>query len=259
MMRSRKLIGAAVGLMVVAVAVAAGAGTSRASVAGTATVSRTSGLPQGSEPVVLRPADFTTRIDNPYWPMKPGSRWVYRETDPDGTRLKVVITVTNKTKKVANGITARIVRDTVTANGVLVEDTIDWYAQDKGGNIWYLGESTKEYEKGKVVSTKGSFEAGVDGAQPGIALPANPTAGLSYRQEYYAGQAEDTGSILSLREQVEVPFGHFGDIVMTRDLNSLKPKALEFKFFARGVGPVLAIGVSGGNGREELVRFTRGR
>ena len=251
-MRSKTRIRAAVGLMVAAVAVTAGGGVSRAAVAGT------SRLPQGSEPVVLRPADFTTRIDNPYWPMKPGSRWIYRETDPDGTKLKVVIVVTNKTKKVANGITARVVRDTVTANGVLVEDTIDWYAQDKGGNIWYLGEFTKEYEQGKVVSTKGSFEAGVDGAQPGIAMPANPTAGLSYRQEYYAGQAEDTGSILSLREQVEVPFGHFGDIVMTRDLNSLKPKSLEYKFFARGVGPVLAIGVSGGSGREELVRFTRG-
>lgn len=253
MMRSRKLIGAAVGLMVAAVAVAAGAGVGQAAVAGT------SALPQGSEPVVLKPADFTTRIDNPYWPMKPGSRWVYRETDPDGTKLKVVITVTNKTKKVANGITARVVRDTVTENGVLVEDTIDWYAQDKAGNIWYLGEFTKEYDKGKVVSTKGSFEAGVDGAQPGIAIPANPTAGLSYRQEYYAGEAEDTASILSLREQVEVPFGHFKDVVMTRDLNPLKPKMLEFKFFARGVGPVLVIGVSGGSGREELVRFTRGK
>jgi len=208
--------------------------------------------------VKLDPADFTTKIDNPYWPMKPGNRWVYRETDPEGTVLRVVVRVTDQTKKVANGITARVVRDTVTEDGVLVEDTWDWYAQDKAGNIWYLGELTKEYENGKLVSTGGSFEAGVDGAQPGIAIPANPKVGLAYRQEYYKGEAEDKASIFSLSEQAEVPFGHFKDVVMTRDLNPLKPKILEYKFFARGVGPVLVIGVSGGSDREELVRFTRG-
>lgn len=216
-------------------------------------------LPQGSEEVVLDPADFSTAIDNPYWPMKPGTRWVFRETEPDGTNLKVVVSVTNKTKTLANGVTGRVVRDTVTENGKLVEDTIDWYAQDKAGNIWYLGEYTKEYENGKFVSTAGSFEAGVDGAQAGIAMPAKPTPGLAYRQEYYKGEAEDKASILSLGEQVEVPAGHYKDVVMTRDLNALKPKILEYKFFARGVGPVLVIGVSGGSGREELVRFTRGR
>jgi hypothetical protein len=216
-------------------------------------------LPQGSEPVVLDPADFSTTIDNPYWPMKPGTRWVFRETEPDGTNLKVVVSVTNKTKTLANGVTGRVVRDTVTDSGKLVEDTIDWYAQDKAGNIWYLGEYTKEYENGKFVSAAGSFEAGVDGAQAGIAMPAKPTPGLAYRQEYYKGEAEDKASILSLDEQVEVPAGHYQDVVMTRDLNALKPKVLEYKFFARGVGPVLVLGVSGGSGREELVRFTRGR
>jgi hypothetical protein len=215
----------------------------------------TAGLPQGSEPVSLDPADFTTAIDNPYWPMKPGTRWVYRETDPDGGRLRVVVTVTNRTKRIANGITARVVRDTVTEDGQLVEDTFDWYAQDTEGNVWYLGELTKEYENGKVVSTEGSFEAGVDGAQPGIVMPANPTPGLSYRQEYYAGHAEDRAEVVSLDEQVEVPFGHFTDVVMTRDLNPLRPKILEYKFYARGVGPVLAVGISGGSDREELVRF----
>jgi hypothetical protein len=207
------------------------------------------------------PADFTTRIDNPYWPMKPGSRWIYRETDPEGTRQKVVVTVTPRTKKIANGVTARVVRDVVTEDGVFVEVTDDWYAQDKCGNVWYLGEATKEYENGKVVSTQGSFEAGVDGAQPGVIMPAKPRAGLRYRQEYYAGHAEDRADVLSLGEQVEVPFGHFrkGKVLMTRDLNPLSPKILEYKFYARGIGPVLAIGVSGESDREELLRYVRGK
>jgi hypothetical protein len=219
------------------------------------------GLPQGSEPVQLDPRDFTTNIDNPYWPMKPGSRWVYRETDPEGTKQRVVVTVTHKTKRIANGITARVIRDVVTEKGTPVEVTDDWYAQDKAGNVWYLGEHTTEYVNGKPATTEGSFEAGVDGAQPGIIMPAKPRAGLSYRQEYYKGHAEDKAAVLSLREQVEVPFGHFGAgrVLMTRDLNPLKPKILEYKFYARGVGPVLAVGVSGGSDREELVSFRPGR
>jgi hypothetical protein len=208
--------------------------------------------------VTLDPADFTTKIDNPYWPMRPGTRWVYRETDPEGAQLRVVVTVTGKTRRIANGITARVVRDTVTEGGELVEDTWDWYAQDSAGNVWYLGELTKEYENGKVVSTEGSFEAGVDGAQPGIVMPARPRPGLAYRQEYYRGHAEDRAVIFSLDEQVEVPYGHFKDVVMTKDLNPLQPRILEYKFYARGIGPVLALGVSGGADREELVRYTRG-
>ncbi len=245
------------GKLVVIVASALVAGLAMA-VGAAAVAAGTSGLPKGSEPVKLDPADFTTKIDNPYWPMKPGTRWVYRETDPDGTVQRVAVRVTNQTKKIANGIVARVVRDTVTEDGKLVEDTWDWYAQDRAGNIWYLGELTNEYEDGKHVGTSGSFEAGVDGAQPGVILPAKPKVGLSYRQEYYQGEAEDKASIFSLDEQAEVPFGHFKDVVMTRDVNPLQPKVLEYKFFARGIGPVLAIGVSGGSDREELVRFTRG-
>jgi hypothetical protein len=237
-----------------AVLVAAGGGAARA-------VPAACDLPQGSERVRLDPADFTTRIDNPWWPMRPGSRWVYRETAPDGTRQRVVVTVLDRTKRIANGITARVVHDVVSEAGEPVEITDDWYAQDRCGNVWYLGEATKELENGKVVSTAGSFEAGVDGAQAGVIVPAKPRPGLRYRQEYYAGQAEDRAEVLSLREQVEVPFGFFraGTVLMTRDLNPLEPKVLELKFYARGIGPVLAVGVSGGSDREELVRYTRGR
>jgi hypothetical protein len=216
------------------------------------------GLPQGGEPVTLDPARLSTRIDNPYWPMRPGTRWVTRETAPDGTRQKVVVRVTHRTRRIANGVTARVVRDTVTERGRLVEDTRDWYAQDTAGNVWYLGERTKEYEHGRVVSTEGSFEAGVDGAQAGVVVPADPVPGLRYRQEWYAGHAEDQASVVSVDEQVAVPAGHFRHVLFTRETNPLEPRAVEYKFLARGVGPVLALEISGGSAREELLRMHRG-
>ncbi len=215
-------------------------------------------LPQGSEAVDLDPADFTTGIDNRWWPMVPGSRWVYRETDTEGSEQRVEVTVTDRTKMTANGIEARVVHDVVTEDGEPVEVTDDWYAQDSEGNIWYMGEDTTEYENGKPVSTEGSFEAGVDGAQPGIIMPADPEPGMTYRQEYYAGEAEDKGEIVSVGEQAQVPFGHFTDVLMTQDTNPLEPKVLEFKFYARDVGPVLAVSVSGGSDREELLSYSRG-
>jgi hypothetical protein len=202
---------------------------------------------------------FTTKIDNPYFPLKPGSRWVYRETHTDGTKEKVVVTVTNETKLLANGVTARVVRDTVSEKGELVEDTFDWYAQDRKGNVWYMGEATKDYENGKVVSTKGSWEAGVDGAKAGIIMPAKPRPGREYYQEYYRGHALDRARVLSLDDQAEVPAGHYRPTLMTKDWNPLDPKALEYKLYAKGVGLVLAVGVSGNGGsREELIRFTKG-
>ena len=218
-------------------------------------------LPRGSARVSLDPADFTTRVTNPWWPLRVGSRWVYRETAPDGTAQRVVVTVLAKTKLIANGVTARVVHDVATEGGTPVEVTDDWYAQDRCGNVWYLGEATTEYENGKPVSTHGSFEAGVGGAQAGVIVPAHPKAGMRYRQEYSKGQAEDRAEVVSVREQVEVPFGHFrrGTVLMTRELNPLEPKVLEYKFYARGIGPVLAIGVSGTADREELVRYVKGR
>ena len=216
-----------------------------------------SSLPQGSEPVDLDPADFTTEIDNRYWPMEPGTRWTYRELDEDGTELRVVVTVSSETREIENGVVARIVRDTVTEDGALVEDTFDWYAQDADGNVWYLGEDTAEFEDGEVTTTGGSFEAGVDGAQAGILMPADPEPGLRYRQEYYEGEAEDNAEVLSLEEQAEVPAGHYADALLTKDTVGLDPDVLEYKLYAPGVGPVLALGISGGGGREELVKVER--
>lgn len=217
------------------------------------------GLPQGSETVKLDPADFSINIDNPYWPMSPGSKWVYSETDTAGTNEKVVVEVTNKTKMIANGIEARVIRDTASENGVPVEITDDWYAQDKAGNIWYLGEDTAEYKNGKVTTRAGSFEAGVDGAQAGIAMPANPEPGLSYRQEYYKGEAEDKAAVITVgEERVQVPFGYFhNNVLMTRDLVPTEPKVQELKFYAPNVGPLLSVHTDGAGGRAVLVSYSQ--
>jgi hypothetical protein len=222
------------------------------STAGTEPPPKGTRLPQGSTPFELDPTRFTTAIDNPYWPMQPGTRWTYREVDTDGTELQAIAVVTTQTKTMANGITARVVRDTLTRGGEIVEDTIDWYAQDSAGNVWYLGEDTAEFEGGVVASTAGSWQAGVDGALPGVIVAADPQPGLAYRQEYYAGQAEDNGAVVSLSETADVPYGHFDTLLMTADTSGLEPNVLEHKFYAKGVGPILTVDVGTG-GREELL------
>jgi hypothetical protein len=214
-----------------------------------------SSFPQGSEAVELDPADFTSEIDNPWLPLRTGSRWVYRETDQEGGEQRVVVTVLDETRTVL-GIETRVVHDVVTEDGELVEDTYDWYAQDSDGNVWYLGEDTTEFEDGEPSSTAGSWEAGVDGALPGILVPAEPEVGMTYRQEYYEGEAEDAAEVLSLAEKVEVPFGQYDGVLMTKDYTPLEPDILEHKFYARDVGTVLALTISGGSDREELVAYT---
>jgi hypothetical protein len=186
-------------------------------------------------------------IDNPYLPMRPGSRWVYRETHADGTVQKVVVRVSHRTRLIANGVRARVVRDTVTERGRVVEDTFDWYAQDRRGNVWYLGEDTSEYEDGKLVSTEGSWEAGVDGAKPGIVMLARPRPGLRYRQENRPGEAEDTARVLA----------RDGSTVLTRDWNPLERGSVEYKLYRRGVGMTLAVGTFDGS-VERLVSFRPG-
>ena len=205
----------------------------------------------------LDPADFTTHIDNPYWPMAPGDKWVYKETD-EGEQYDVVVTVTDRTRMIANGVEARVVHDVVSQDGQPVEITDDWYAQDRAGNVWYLGEDTAEYENGRVTTRAGSFEAGVDGAQAGIIMPADPRDGMAYRQEYYKGEAEDRAEVLSTQEQVEVSFGHFTGALLTKDLVPTEPKVSEYKLYAKNVGPVLTVQTSGGSGREELISYTSG-
>ena len=212
-------------------------------------------LPQGTKAVKLDPADFTTNIDNPYWPMRPGSHWVYREVE-NGETQRVDVTVTNQTKTL-EGIEARVVHDRVSRNGGTLEDTYDWYAQDSAGNLWYLGEDTAEYENGKLKTREGSWAAGVDGAEPGIVVPADPKQGMSYREEYYPGHAEDGAEVLNVDSQVQVPFGRFKNAMLTRNYSTIEPTVEEMKLYARGVGPVMELLVSGGSGRTDLLSFER--
>jgi hypothetical protein len=161
--------------------------------------------------------------------------------------------VTRKTRNIL-GVAAVVVHDRTYRGGELVEATTDWYAQDKAGNVWYLGEDTKEYRQGKVVSAAGSWEAGEAGAHAGIIMPAAPKIGVAYRQEDRAGSAEDMGRVLSLTAAVAVPFGTFDHCLETEDWSPLEPGVLEHKYYARGVGCVLQETVKGGNERMELVK-----
>lgn len=254
-MKNRMIRLAPVAMLVLLPASCGGTSTPVAPATGGTSTPTVFGLPQGNDPVELDPATFSTDIDNAVWPMAPGSRWTYRESDGDGNILDATVTVTTETRELANGVTARVVRDTVSSGGAVIEDTFDWYAQDSAGNIWYLGEDTAEFENGVVTSTGGSFEAGVEGALPGIIMPASPVAGMRYREEYFRGEAEDNGEILSVDEMAEVPFQAFSNAILVKDTSTIEPDVLEYKLYAPGFGPVLTVDVSGGRGREELVGF----
>jgi hypothetical protein len=214
-------------------------------------------LPQGSDRVRLDPADFTAEITHRFWPMKPGDRWVYEETDGDGTVTHDEVTVLDRTERI-DGIETRVVHDLATQDGVTVEDTTDWYAQDASGNLWYVGEKTASYENGSVSSTAGSWRAGTAGAQAGIVLPAVPRTGMAYRQEFLAGQAEDRALVLSTAEQVQTPSGTYRGALLTRDTTPLEPDLVELKWYAAGVGPVLTLTPSGEVSREQLVTAPSG-
>ena len=200
------------------------------------------------------PARFTTTIDNPYLPFVPGTRMVYRERGEDGPG-RVVVKVTRRTK-VVQGVTTVVVRDRAYSGGELVEDTRDWYAQDRRGNVWYFGENTKEYENGRVVSTAGSWKAGRDGARAGIVMLAHPRVGDRYYQEYAPGEAEDQGKVLRLDAERTVPHGTFDHLLVTRDFTALEPDVVERKFYAKGIGPILEKIVRGGRERLVLVKIT---
>lgn len=182
----------------------------------------------------INPADFVTGITNRFMPLKPGMVLTY---DEDGTQT-VVVTVTSQTK-VVMGVTCVVVHDFVslTSDGSIIEDTLDYYAQDKTGNVWYFGEATTEYGE-DAASTAGSWEAGVDGALPGVMMWANPVIGEPYRQEYYAGQAEDMGQVIELNVSTTVPFGSYTGCIKTRDFTPLEPTIEENKWYCAGVGSV---------------------
>jgi hypothetical protein len=202
----------------------------------------------------IDPARFTDRVTNRYSPLTPGTTYVYEGTK-DGTPQRNEVTVTRDAKMIL-GVRCVVVHDVVMEEGNLVEETFDWYAQDSDGNVWYFGEDSKEYEAGKVTSTKGSWEAGVDGAQPGIVMEASPKVGDTYRQEYYAGEAEDMATVLNVNESKTVSAGSYQEVVVTEDFTPLEPDQVEHKYFAPGVGFVMGSMVKGGSEEIELVEIT---
>ncbi len=191
----------------------------------------------GREPYrpVVDPANFQAKVNHPYFPLVPGTTRKYRET-AGGETTESEITVTGQTKEIM-GVKCVVVHEVVIQNEALKEESWDWYAQDKQGAVWCFGQVTEEKKAYGGISHEGSWEAGVDGAQPGIIMPAAVQPGKPYRQEYLAGKAEDMGQIVATNETVTVPAGNFGDCVKTKEW-SLLESGTEYKWYGRGAGIV---------------------
>jgi hypothetical protein len=199
--------------------------------------------------VTIDPGDFVATVDHPFRPWTPGTQLVYRGGDE-----RVVVSVASKRKTIL-GVVTTVVHDQVFTDGELTEDTWDWYAQDRAGNVWYFGEATQELEGGTVTTTAGSWEAGVKGAQAGIVMLADPRIGDTYRQEFFQGEAEDVAKVIQLSGSVTVPAGTYDDLVITEDWTPLDPSKVEHKTYARGIGVVFEELVKGGRERLELVEI----
>lgn len=201
------------------------------------------------------PSNFVKEVNNKFFPLKPGTTFFY-EGMKDGIPSRNETNVTHKIKKIL-GVRCTEVHDQAFENGILVEDTLDWYAQDIYGSVWYFGEDSKELDpSGNVISTEGSWEAGVDDAQPGIIMEANPQVGDRYHQEFARGVAEDQARVLSLDESLCVVYGCFDHLLLTKETSRLDPGVVEQKYYAEGIGFILAVMVKGGDERSELVSIT---
>ena len=201
---------------------------------------------------------FGARVDNPWFPLLPGSVWVYHGVK-DGKRSRDVMTVTRRTA-VVDGAPCVVVTDRLYLAGTLEERTTEWYSQDRAGNVWYFGENTAELDRaGHVTTTSGSWRAGVDGARAGIFMYAHPVVGQAAQQEYYRGQAQDRFRVVALHTAVSAPFVHSHDALLTQEWTPLEPRVLDHKLYVRGIGTVLEQTVRGGDERNALVSFTRGR
>jgi hypothetical protein len=201
----------------------------------------------------LDPANFTTHIDNPWFPLPVGRVLVYKGVK-DGQIQTDVVTVTNRTRLVAEGIRARVVTDVATTkDGRVLERTQDWYAQDRQGNVWYVGERTASYEADGTVDTSGSWEAGVNDGEPGIVMEARPRVPDSYRQEYLPGEAEDTAWVVRTYGYVRVPYGTFRHVLTTLEATRLEPGLYDKKIYARGIGIVLERALTGPRETARLV------
>jgi hypothetical protein len=204
----------------------------------------------------INASNFVSVIDNPYFPLTPGTTFIYEGQTTNGLEHDE-FAVTHRTKVIL-GVTCVEVHDTVFTDGVLTEDTLDWFAQDTDGNVWYFGENTHELEDGLISTIDGSFTAGVNGDKPGIVMKAHPAVGDFYRQEFSLGNAEDFAETLSLTESVTVPAGSFNNCLKSQETTPLETDLLEDKFYALGVGNVLEVDENTGE-RIELIRILTGQ
>jgi hypothetical protein len=185
----------------------------------------------------INPENFTDSVTNVFFPLSPGIVFTYKSQAEDG--LETIVVTVLSDKRIVAGVNCTVVRDVVSIAGQVIEDTYDWYAQDKDGNIWYMGENVSNYENGVFVDNEGSFEAGIDGAKPGILMMANPILEMPYRQEYYFNIAEDWGKVIAKGVSVTTTYGTFNNCLKTADWNALEPDApIEYKYYAPNVGLV---------------------
>ena len=200
------------------------------------------------------PSSFTTRVDNPWFPLLPGTHWVYTGVK-DGKQSRDFVIVTHKTRKI-EGVPCVAVSDRLYLRGRLEERTTDWYTQDSRGNVWYFGENTAELDAhGHVKSTEGTWTAGVHGAKPGIYIPGRPRLGQSALQEFYKGHAEDHFRVIGIFRTVVG--GHLTNTLLTKEWTPLEPGVIDHKLYVHGIGTVLEQSQEGPNERNELVAVTR--
>ncbi|MGE5250332.1 MAG: hypothetical protein ACM3QS_08980 [Bacteroidota bacterium] len=195
------------------------------------------------------------QINNRYFPLVPGTTYVYEGTD-EHKRSYEEFVVTARSKTVM-GIETRVIRDTNWVNGKIVEQTLDWFAQDDAGNVWYFGEYSTQYKNGKVIGHEGSWKAGVNGARPGIVMQGNPQVGDTYKQERAPGIAEDTATVLSLNESLCVPLNCYSHVLKTKEFSPLEPDVIELKYYAPGIGLIKSMLAEGGEEVSELVKIIR--
>jgi hypothetical protein len=242
------------GLAAAAVAVTIGGGLTGASAAGSSSTQTSKPGPCDAYNPVLDPANFVTTVDNPYFPLPVGRTLVYRGIK-DGKSQVDRVTATDKTK-VLVGITATTVFDVATHHGKLLEKTFDWYAQDKQGNVWYLGENTTAYLPNGQTDKSGSWQAGVAGAKPGIIMEANPQIPDAYRQECRAGKAEDTAWIVGTEGSVKVPYGTLHHVLTSLETTRIEPGVVDEKVYVPGIGIVREQAIAGDTEIARLVSVT---
>jgi hypothetical protein len=207
-------------------------------------------------PSHVDPKDFTAKVDNAYFPLKPGTTYRYKGVK-DGKSTLDVFAVTHETKTIL-GVPCVVIHDRLFQSGKLAEETTDWYTQDRKGNVWYFGEATRELNsKGKTITTEGSWQAGRNGARPGLFMPRDPRRGQSFRQEYYKGHAEDHFAAVDLGASIKVPQGAYDRALLTKEWTPLEPGVLDHKYYVRGIGEVAEIAAKGPREVGKLVSVTR--